>query len=63
MKKRGKRKEVKKVKGAILVRGVSPEEHARAKARAARSERTLSWVIRTALREYGAGTWTPTERK
>jgi hypothetical protein len=47
---------------AVLVRGVPADEHARAMERAERSERTLSWVLRAAIREYGAGTWTPAER-
>lgn len=47
---------------AVHVRGVPADEHAQAVARAERHERTLAWVLRAAIREYGAGTWTPAER-
>ena len=45
--------------GIYLVRGVPRELQRSARARAARETTTLSSVLRQALREYSAGTWTP----
>jgi hypothetical protein len=45
--------------GIYLVRGVPRDLQRAARARAARETTTLSSVLRQALREYAAGTWTP----
>ena len=45
--------------GIYLVRGVPRDLQRTARARAARETTTLSSVLRQALREYAAGTWTP----
>jgi hypothetical protein len=45
--------------GIYLVRGVPPGLQRTARARAAREATTLNSVLRRALREYAAGTWTP----
>ena len=45
--------------GIYLVRGIPRDLQRSARARAARETTTLSAVLRQALREYGAGTWTP----
>lgn len=45
--------------GIYLVRGVPRDLQRTARARAARETTTLSAVLRQALREYAAGTWTP----
>ena len=45
--------------GIYLVRGVPRDLQRSARARAARETTTLSSVLRQALREYAAGTWTP----
>jgi hypothetical protein len=45
--------------GIYLVRGVPRDLQRSARARAARETTTLSAVLRQALREYAAGTWTP----
>ena len=42
-----------------LVRGVPRDLQRMARARAARETTTLSAVLRQALHEYAAGTWTP----
>lgn len=45
--------------GIYLVRGMSRELQRAARARAARETTTLGHVLRQALREYAAGSWTP----
>ena len=45
--------------GIYLVRGLDLELQRSARARAARERTTLGTVLREALREYAAGTWTP----
>jgi hypothetical protein len=45
--------------GIYLVRGVSREVQRAARRRAVRDGTSLRWVLLQALREYGAGTWTP----
>ena len=45
--------------GIYLVRGVPRDLQRSARTRAARETTTLSSVLRQALREYAAGTWTP----
>ena len=45
--------------GIYLVRGVPRDLQRSARARAARETTDLSAVLRQALREYAAGTWTP----
>jgi len=45
--------------GIYLVRGVPRDLQRSARARATRETTTLSAVLRQALREYAAGTWTP----
>lgn len=45
--------------GIYLVRGVPRDLQRTARARATRETTTLSSVLRQALREYAAGTWTP----
>jgi len=45
--------------GIYLVRGVPRDLQRAARARATREMTTLSSVLRQALREYAAGTWTP----
>lgn len=45
--------------GIYLVRGVPRDLQRTARARAVRETTTLSHVLREALREYAAGTWTP----
>jgi hypothetical protein len=45
--------------GIYLVRGVPPDLQRTARARAVRETTSLSAVLRQALREYAAGTWTP----
>jgi hypothetical protein len=44
--------------GIYLVRGVPRDLQRTARARAARDATTLSTVLRQALRDYAAGTWT-----
>lgn len=45
--------------GIYLVRGVTRDLQRTARARAVRETTSLSAVLRQALREYAAGTWTP----
>ena len=45
--------------GIYLVRGVPRDLQRTARARAARETTTLNSVLRQALGEYAAGTWTP----
>ena len=45
--------------GIYLVRGVPRDLQRSARARAVRDTTSLSAVLRQALREYAAGTWTP----
>ncbi len=45
--------------GIYLVRGVPLDLQQTARARAVRETTSLSSVLRQALREYAAGTWTP----
>ena len=45
--------------GIYLVRGVPLDLQRSARARAVRETTTLGSVLRQALREYAAGTWTP----
>jgi hypothetical protein len=45
--------------GIYLVRGVPRDLQRAARARAVRETTSLSSVLRQALREYAAGTWTP----
>lgn len=45
--------------GIYLVRGIPRDLQRTARARAVRETTTLSSVLRQALREYAAGTWTP----
>lgn len=45
--------------GVYLIRGIPRELQRSARARAARETTTLNDVVRQALREYAAGTWTP----
>jgi len=45
--------------GIYLVRGVPRDLQRTARARAVREVTSLSAVLRQALREYAAGTWTP----
>ena len=45
--------------GIYLVRGVPRDLQRTARARAVRETTSLSSVLRQALREYAAGTWTP----
>jgi hypothetical protein len=45
--------------GVYLVRGVPRDLQRMARARAVREATSLSSVLRQALREYAAGTWTP----
>lgn len=45
--------------GIYLVRGVPRDLQRTARARAVRETTSLSAVLRQALREYAAGTWTP----
>jgi len=45
--------------GIYLVRGIPRTLQRSARARAVRETTTLSAVLRQALREYSAGTWTP----
>ena len=45
--------------GIYLVRSVPLDLQRTARARAMRETTTLSSVLRQALREYAAGTWTP----
>ena len=45
--------------GIYLVRGIPRDLQRSARVRAVRETTTLSVVLRQALREYSAGTWTP----
>jgi hypothetical protein len=45
--------------GIYLIRGIPRDLQRSARARAVRETTTLSAVLRQALREYSAGTWTP----
>jgi hypothetical protein len=45
--------------GIYLVRGIPRELQRSARARAVRESTTLNAVVRQALHEYAAGTWTP----
>jgi hypothetical protein len=45
--------------GIYLVRGIPRDLQRTARARAVREMTTLTSVLRRALREYAAGTWTP----
>ena len=45
--------------GIYLIRGIPRELQRSARARAVKETTTLNVVVRQALREYAAGTWTP----
>ena len=49
--------------GIYLVRGIPRDLQRSARARAVRETTTLSSVLRQALHEYAAGTWTPRPTK
>jgi hypothetical protein len=45
--------------GIYLIRGIPRDLQRSARGRAVRETTTLNTVVRQALREYAAGTWTP----
>lgn len=44
---------------SMLIRAIPAPDHLAAKARAQAEGRTLEGLVLAALRDYGAGTWTP----